>query len=830
MVLNPTVVVGIGAGGCKMTGQIYEEVREMAEGGDDEGHSLMDDFLFIAIDTRKQDLDNIEIDAFHELLLEPQRQLWNKDRHEYPYIHDGIDDMDPGGGASRQRPTARYYIDNAANFDDVYTELNELIGGFSDDIDRNPNLWVLNSYGGGTGSGAFPLLTAMLEEIAENASKPFWIGGIGSLPRLDQLETNPQIPAESKNLYANAYTALRELCAMVGYEFRDPGTHTFSDAAGADGPLTIPLQTNSSVRAKDHFEIDGSPYDFYGLMGLDEGKDSDHKRVMNRIAANTVLYFSELGGLEDFGDDFISDPEKPVLYSIDSSGVEVPVDQLGDYTDLVDELEGVTRRLREARRAVNEARANRDVLRKVIDSAGEFGDDREVNVELLEHVDEDGEPAPEQLSVDVDGMVTDLTSIYQYAAEATESFEKMQFSEQLVDDREEKLLNDVPTTGDDITFNTEPIARFFFYKGLEAEYEALESEHTFPEKLNSAWEDYREEIARSDSIEVDTGQLDDASPLVVWDEAVSEFMDLKIQAIENAIENTSRLFGRDKRKKLRRRLDQWEGDRAALRSEARSYRRIAEGGDTAETRATNARKQLRNYKNRYEQELTSDLESREKSRGDTHNALLNRRRRLESTLSEFDESRFANIPFSNFEEVSQGILDRAGTIVELEETGVVSPTDIVGSTRHVIDLLDETLEDVETVRVTPETVDYLGLMAHEDNASIVNGEYDSGVPGDGVAQASGKFNRDNDSESVPLQDGYSLRMVGLFTKIRLENTSEFGTFHQLYRGTENVAGQFGKDGLSDDEFVTAKFAYPEFFPDDEQIQSYYGYETVANDD
>jgi hypothetical protein len=183
---------------------------------------------------------------------------------------------------------------------------------------------------------------------------------------------------------------------------------------------------------------------------------------------------------------------------------------------------------------------------------------------------------------------------------------------------------------------------------------------------------------------------------------------------------------------------------------------------------------MRNYKDRYEQEPTSDLEPREKRRSDTHNALLNRRRSLDSTLSEFGGNRFVNIPFWSFENVSQDILERARVITELESTGVVEPSDIVASTRHVIELLDETMENVETVRVPPEKVPYLGLMAHEDNANIVNGEYDSRVHGDEVGQASGKFNRDNDDESVPIQDGYSLRTVGLYTKICPENTSEFG--------------------------------------------------------
>lgn len=820
MTLNPTVVVGVGEAGCKMTSQVYEELVDIH--GDptdpDTDSTFLDDFKFITIDTRAQDLSRFAKDSFHDILLEPRNSLWNKNKSEFSYIHDGIDDLDPSGGASRQRPTARYYIDNAENFDDLYTELETLIHTFADDVNNDPNLWVLNSFGGGTGSGALPLLTAMLQEISQNSSKNFWFGGVGSLPRLDRLAVNDRIPAESKNLYANAYTALRELGVLIDYDFHE--NSVFADAGGTDYPVKIEMESSSSIRGSSTFEFSSSPYDFYGLMGLDESEGQSTKRAMNRVAANTALFFSEESGLEDFGDDLVSGDQSPILYSLDSSGVQVPVESLKDYTALLDELRGVSRRLRDARREVNRKRANRDLLRKVVDYDVEEGFDpgTELGIELLDTTDigvggADGASDGVQLNK----MVRHVSELYEHAEDRADRFEKMQFSNQLVDDREESLLNTVPAVTDDIEFDTEPVATFFYYKKLAAAYETLESDHSFPETLENVWSNTKDEIEES-SLSVDVVQLSQASPLERWDEALDEFHDKKIDAIEAAIEDTGWLRGRDKRQELEEKKEQWRAQYEELRTGAREYERILTGRDTAESRARDVRVKARNFSQEFDQKLQDDLEPKEADIRNTYNSLEKRRETLESRLEDFTEQRFTDIPFTSFQDVSPGVIETAESIGELVSGGVIEKEDVVSATRHGIGRLSEGLEDVQTTRVEPEVRDFLGLLSSDANSEIVDGTYDGDVHGNGVKQA---FNNFNDSDIVTLDDDFSLRMVALYAQISTENTSEFGTIHEKYRSPQNVSSEFGVD-INDDEFITGKFAYPEFFPEDDDIQRFFG--------
>ena len=820
MTLNPTVVVGVGEAGVKMTSQVYEELLEMHDVDETTSSpGFLDDFLFITIDTREQDLDRFARDEFHDILLEPQSSVWEKNKKEFDYIHDEIDDLDPAGGASRQRPTARFYIDNAENFDDLYSELQTVIHTFADNVAGNPNLWIMNSYGGGTGSGAFPLLTAILDEITDRHDKPFWFGGIGSLPRLDELASDDMIPAESKNLYANAYSALRELGVLIDYDFADDTV--FDDAGGASYPFEIELESDPGIKASSTFEIKQSPYDFYGLMGLDESEGKSHKRMMNRIAANTVLFFSEESGLEDFGDDLVRNDDPPILYSISSSGVQVPVDGLKEYTDLLNELNGVARRLRDVRFDVNQKRANRDVLRRIVDldAETEFDSNTNVDVELLPT----SELTPADANAgrtDIEEIIEHVSNLQDHATEHVDRFEMEKFSEQLLDDRTETMLNGTPAVTDEIEFDPEPVVEFFYYQQLAAAYRELENDHSFPKKLEREWENIKKDIPDS-PLSVDVTQLDGAGAVKRWDEAVADFIDYKIRAINNAIDDTGFLRGREKRKKLQNMKEEWEAKRESLQPKARAYKQIVNGREMTGARASDAKVTIRNFYQEYDSQLQNDLEPKESDIKSTYRSLSNRKDALETKLEDPLRERFTDIPFTSFEDVSPGVIESADSIVDLVSGQVIEKSEVVEATRHAIESLEENLEDVAVKRIDPQVREFIGLLSSEANEAIVDGTYDAEVAGNGVKQAYNNFKNDS---TVSLDDEFSLRMVGLYAQILLENTSEFGTIHELYRDAdENVGKQFGV-ALDDDEFITSKFAYPELFPDDARIPAYFGIE------
>lgn len=98
----------------------------------------------------------------------------DKDMATYPYL---TEDTEVGGKrAERQRPVGRYKLDSRGHktFDDYFQTLwydilehyQEVDYIFREDRDSY-NIFLLYSLGGGTGSGTFPLLSAMLNRIAQ---------------------------------------------------------------------------------------------------------------------------------------------------------------------------------------------------------------------------------------------------------------------------------------------------------------------------------------------------------------------------------------------------------------------------------------------------------------------------------------------------------------------------------------------------------------------------------------------------------------------------------------------------------------------------------------
>lgn len=181
-------------------------------------------------------------------------------------MYQGVDI--PEDGVSRQRVVGRYLIDNEVNFQQVNDTLKQVIKDFGgkhqeslSDESRSMNIWLLHSLGGGTGSGTFPLLAALIQKMTESIHIEqgigFSIGGVGCLPSMVK---NPELEGLKGDpiYYANAFAAMRELEKIL--------------QCSTKNPLKINMYSRDTS-----IEIKKSPFNKYFLIGINEDEITNIK-------------------------------------------------------------------------------------------------------------------------------------------------------------------------------------------------------------------------------------------------------------------------------------------------------------------------------------------------------------------------------------------------------------------------------------------------------------------------------------------------------------------------------------------------------------------------
>jgi len=249
----PTVVIGMGAAGIRAMAALHELVKDERE---------QDYFKFVAIESNKEDLrKNTPEEITERIYLETPSAHIDMDKSKCAYLYPGVDIL--GEGAARQRVVGRYLIDNKENFKRVFNTLKNVIDGF---VERHQNIltsraglsmniWLLHSLGGGTGSGTFPLLAALIQEITESVREgkdiDFFVGGAGCLPSMVK---NPELEGlkGDSRYYANAFAAMRELEKILQCSIKNP------------------LRINMYSRDTS-IDMEKSPFDKYFLIGINEG-------------------------------------------------------------------------------------------------------------------------------------------------------------------------------------------------------------------------------------------------------------------------------------------------------------------------------------------------------------------------------------------------------------------------------------------------------------------------------------------------------------------------------------------------------------------------------
>lgn len=257
----PTVVVGLGGAGSRILDAVADAVER--RGGDR--------LELVALDTSQPDLDRDAPSSARTVALPVETDRFERDRASRPYL--AQDSEFPPTGTARSRPLGRYALE--ANFDRVLGTLEAAVEADAV-VPEHPGeplvLAFAHALGGGTGSGAAPLVAGVLRELAASLDRDCYVVGLGSVPRLDDLRTTHLAPEGRPSYYLNAYAALRESRSLV-----DP------DGTGID--VAVP----SERLATDGFDFDRAVVDSYFLVGVGEGTSDRGRRAANRALTDALF-------------------------------------------------------------------------------------------------------------------------------------------------------------------------------------------------------------------------------------------------------------------------------------------------------------------------------------------------------------------------------------------------------------------------------------------------------------------------------------------------------------------------------------------------------------
>lgn len=811
MVTNPSIVIGVGEAGCKMATQAYESIREEVSSDQGDEYDVLDRFTFVGIDTKEDEVEEYTPDLFQTIALETPTRNWENDRETYPYLREDMQLADVGG-ATRQRPVSRYYIDNLQNYESFRSQLNGIVAGFEDDTERalddpdlaGANVWILNSFGGGTGSGAFPLIAGMLKEITDDAAEDYYLCGIGSLPRLDQIEEQNVPPDANENFYANAYTALRELAVLLDYDFDG----AFADAAGvgysggSDDPLEIPLYCTQGDKLPGYgnIELDEPPFDFYGLIGFDEEEsdNTDYREDLNRVAADTVRMLAEVFE-EDFPNDYsrAGGAGKPDLYSVDSRGVQVPVTAVRSYVEALESIQEIENRIDQEEDELERYQENRDYINEVRDFRPES------NPYETPEVDED--------------LLVGRSLIETARETAHNGFDpRTGYSDAMLDEAYEKAVSQVGDISNRYEFDVEDVFSYLYYQELATHLRSIKRGHQFGELVQDAVEDYADKFSRYlDSDQTERLTDADTGPREKWEGGLEEWFESAIEDQKETLERTSR-FKIRVRREIESRIETLESRQNDQIDEFAEYKRIDDAENTARGRRKEAQTRLEDIRDRVN-DVISRTEDTLEQLGDEKDQRENVQRSRREILESYDRERYVSIPFQNFENANVEFLSDLDGVNDLLERDIISDQRLARALEYTVNHLEEPFQDLEPQNVQINPYRYLGVLTSAENLSIVEDGLDGAQ---GIESIPNLIDTNTqEQETGIIEDIFRIRFVGVHADIALENGSEFGSIHEAFRSDDDSVGELLGSTASDEELVSRKFGYPELLKNDEQIAS-----------
>lgn len=794
--VNPTFVIGLGEAGTKMASDIQSAVKK---------EGLEDHFGFFSLDTEDDTLKN-EMDPNEQYHLPKPNVDWESTRSERKYLDEYLDKSGLEG-TMRQRPLGRFYLDDSNNMakfkDKIEPPLKEFIAGKTGDA----YFWVLNSLGGGSGSGLFPLVTSLLQQEiipALTSSKKgdrinFKFIGVGAIPYIYDLnERGGGVRGEPKYA-ANAYTALRELRGMQGHDGREEFSIEIED-----NPISLPNLNK--------LNIETPLFERYYLLSQQE--DDMDKEKLNRITANLVLNAAtspislenvtdRTKALFDNGIDDIGN-----IYTFDGGELRVPIKEIA-------ELARFEQTISENEEQIEELKETKSDL------------DNEVN--YLEDVIEGRKPEP---SSKVSNEIDRKTRNYSLS-----NFEeKKDYNDDTVRRHvQNDLLGVFPKKEEFERIDVEQVLMYRYYVSLEQNLRENRNNHQFVRRVERQWTEILSHFSEEQLRDKFPGyqDLDDPGPMQKWRTVVKPHM-IEVKEKLSQSDDSGGIFdlgfggfvgGILNNDDNKTDLDEVKEKLRDIQSLSNQYDQLSGAHERIKGDRNRMRNELQNMKNKLDSERNSIADQRNALQDENHRIEKQRAGKLDGMADpstslirstpidpDYIDEVHTKMSYENIEEseasdesLEAKVREETESLAGLVQSKVIDKEALIISRNEIIDFLHDTngiIEDQNSRFKDNNVLSGLIVMYNEENEELLSGN-DSHPSVEQSMEFLGLLKNDQ------LNDPFSIRFLGVYTELELLNTSELGVIHKEY--TENPADVGRKMGKidSDESFIDKRFAYPE---------------------
>lgn len=807
MATNPVLVIGVGEAGVRMLKNFSDVIEK--ENVD------KSDFKLFAIDTAEDVDNNFPSLSNDRKLILKNPMGWDEMVDRYEYLKPG-DEPGSQGGVTRNRPVARGLVDDSENFSVLYnrleSEVSDLVVG-----DEIADIWILNSLGGGTGSGIQPILSAMLYDVVRELdtagahSPGITINGIGTIPKLDDIQGG-HYPDVKSEYIANSYVALRELRSMFERDHHQ-------------NPIEIDVYADDRGTLKENQipAITETPFDKYFVLPIreEELQSEESRNNMNRIVSDTILYFSLVPGTENYPDIDDADIgyEEEAIYTINETTISMPEDLIDQYVEIDDDLAQLNSDETKLKQLKDKYEQNKELLSHILDSGrGEVPDKGGFN-SLVNYCDTEVENILSSVATrkissdDIDeGRERVITTVQEELESIHNRFEE---SKQ-ISGEERTLEDDIDLISNDDINPVSVIVEYFYYDQLYAHITDEIGARQFENIVNSTWSDYGSDIVAAMEAEGKSEEIIEAVKMGDTEERYDRLIDwLEYRLGElDSDDDDGILFGffggddeASERDTIKRLINN-------LKAKKADHDQLINLRDEAGSKRSAVRDRIQSLRDEFEIAIDSVSEdiSRTESERDRLKAEKANMKDPENddSLVEFSPEQFASFSVSEPDNLSRDDVQRI-------KQGEYNLKDIVDSPawdeNEVLLNIKKILETQVHERITDQASSpvrgFLQILRHNNNnwideevREIVDNSY---APFEGV------------EDSCRLSDPLELRFLATYAPINWSETSEFGSIHRaLLNDDRSAVSMFVEtDEENEDEIREQYFrpAYPELYGD-----------------
>lgn len=825
--VTPTLVIGVGEAGWKMVKHVRNLVNEQL--GDD---AASDGFQYIIMDTSYSDMENEfenEENLYTFRIQKPDYASFGADckSDEYQYLSERMRNPGSVTGSNRRRVIGRYHFDNnemASEFrglvDERIDKLMDDARGSDDVTDSEDqfNVWLLNSLGGGTGSGLFPRVAAEIDTVNHNRNESMYLCGIGGLPELSA--TPGRVADASGYEYRiNAYTALREIENLVGYDQTRYEKQTMEVPGGIDKRL--------------HNE----PFEEYYLLGHDEEPTSSVDQFytsINRSAGILIIMYSLMEAIENFPNfagDGIRDSNS--LFAVDAHEIHVPLKESAGFinnensveevADIAESISGQDGQLNQIRNDLKTIRSVRNIVEGYMEadfidnSTNLIGADPRVEKEEIETIKNRASVNPEDEIVDTSEESDGWSNEYL----------EFDIDEKIRNLKESVILNlpsdEVPEY--DNAKVKDAIVRLVYNTYLEDDLDDELDGHNFRTMVENYMADYLYPGEYTDSDLYGKDTVETAYQDEVKDDLENVIADLEKEANDSGF--TIPVFGDDPQEELKKEKMYKQEFEVKLAA----YERIKDVKDRARKNKRNAEAELRQVganvddahddRETRKRDIESEIESETTEAQRIHNRYVTRPRK---------KHKYHQIPL-DIDVDDHELTDEYKRIIRENN----SITDLVKSDyvdfNTYVQKLKEVIQQMDSVPLHPrrntDTKAMPAMITHEENLDKADQynpiETSETLTGENtISKELGRsyFDMNIDRLRIGSQGRSSFWVIGLYSPLKYEQMDEFEYVRAYFEGDEY--GGMNKADLTPDEldeedgniYTSLRFAYPELLNDE----------------